>query len=113
MKYFYIRNTGTISGNVGKNINIITNEEQLVSSINKGDIDRFHKVKAFKVGDTVQMASKFDGCENNEKYKPYENAFVEVIRFDAASGHLKIVRNGEAFPNDDVNFYIHDVKKEE
>ena len=36
MKYFYIRDTGTISGNVGKNINIITKEEQLVSSINKG-----------------------------------------------------------------------------
>ena len=113
MKYFYIRNTGNISGNFGTNLNIITKEEQLVSSINKGDIDKFYKVKVFKVGDTVQMASKFDGCENNEKYKPYENAFVKVIKFDTESGHLKIVRNDEAFPNDEVNFYIHDVKKEE
>ena len=59
------------------------------------------------------MASKFDGCESNAKYKPYENAFVKVVRFDAEGGYLKIVRDGEAFPNDDVNFYIHDVKKEE
>ena len=113
MKYFYIRETGHISGNTDKNLNIITNEEQLVSSINKGDIDNFYKVKPFKIGDTIQMASKFAGCEDSNRYKPYENAFVKVVGFDTESGHLKIVRKEEILPNGDVNFYIHDVKKEE
>lgn len=113
MKYFYIRKIGGIFGNTDKNLNIITNEEQLVSSINKGDIDNFYKVKAFEIGDTIQMASEFMGVENNGKYKPYKNAFVKVVGFETVSGHLKILLDGEVLPDKFLNFYIHDVKKEE
>lgn len=108
MKYFFVHKHGGLGVKTVFNpkyrdqLNFLITKEQVQEAINNNLIGNYNKIKAFKKGDTVTLASEFSG--EDEPMKKYHDKDVEIADFCFETGIIKL--RGDH----NIEFYINDIK---